>query len=107
MIVIGNDSSRLTPVGTDITMAIDSTDNQVEATVTALYFDQDVEYYQIQVQGCDANVTFDGSNPASATPFKVVDTFTQVYNRATLRATRWSKQTGEPDGTLVIQGLEL
>jgi hypothetical protein len=101
---IKNDASMLQPSGTALTMTIDNTNNQVDANVAA-FASNDAQWWQIQAQGCDANFTLDGTDPTSASPFKVDDGFTTVWARETLRVSRWSRQAAT-SGTLVMQPLE-
>jgi hypothetical protein len=102
--LIKNDASNLHPSGTALTMTIDNTNNQVDANVAAFAADT-AQFWQIQVQGCDANFTLDGTDPTSASPFKVDDGFTVTWPKATLKVSRWSRQAAT-SGTLIMQPLE-
>ena len=107
--VIKNDDSRWVPVGLATNMPIDATNNVVSSdAVTALQTKAEggAEYFQIQVQ-CTGGALFtlDGSDPTSATPMRVADDFTVVWNFTTLNNSRWSRR-GASDGVLVIQPLK-
>ena len=107
--VIKNDSSRWQSAGTDTTMAIDATNNIVSADAAVAITPKSsggAEYYQIQVQ-CTGGALFtmDGSDPTTATPFRVADDFTVVWNFTMLNNSRWSRR-GASDGTLIIQPLK-
>ena len=104
--VIKNDASRWQSNGiAATTMVIDATNNEVDTDIVVA-LDADTEYYQIQVQVTGgALFTMDGTDPTSATPFRVNDDFTVVWNKAQLRASRWA-QRGASSGTLIIQGVK-
>ena len=103
--VISNDGSTFVPTGTAVIMTIDATNNQVETEVTAL-MEADHSHFQIQSQVADgAFFTWDGADPTSTIRVEVDDKFSEVWSRATLRKSRWSR-AGSVDGVLFIQPLE-